>query len=195
MKIFKTKEYYVAAASGKLLTAGEDGLVTVEEKDAAKAQLWRFSPEADGTYRLVNVQSKKALDIIASGTVNGAWTHQWEIIDTNSQLWTIEEEAENVRLRSVSSGKYLDVALQDDLHVQIWEKGGENQLWTIEAAEKPRTDIKPKEPSAIKTPDPTAIKTPDPTNLKVPEPSAIKKAEPAPPKPVKTSNRRRGKKR
>ena len=42
MRIFKTKEYRIASVSGKLLTAAEDGTVTVEEQDSQKAQRWKF---------------------------------------------------------------------------------------------------------------------------------------------------------
>ena len=40
MRIFKTKEYRIVSVSGKLLTAAEDGAVTVEEQDSQKAQRW-----------------------------------------------------------------------------------------------------------------------------------------------------------
>ena len=51
MRIFKTKEYRIASVSGKLLTAAEDGTVTVEEQDSRKAQRWKFIP-TDGAYRI-----------------------------------------------------------------------------------------------------------------------------------------------
>ena len=126
MRIFKTKEYRIASVSGKLLTAAEDGTVTVEEQDSQKAQRWKFIP-TDGAYRICNLQYQKMLDIIAGGTVNGAWVHLWDEVEAASQLWTAEIEGDRMRLRSVSSDKYLDVALQDNAHVQIWEKAGENQ--------------------------------------------------------------------
>ncbi len=178
MKMFKTKEYYIAAQDGRRLTAGQDNLIVVEAQREDPAQRWKFVQEADGSYRILNVQSKKALDIIDGGVVNGAWTHQWEEVQTPSQLWNIEEEQTAVRLCSVSSGKYLDVALEDATHVQIWERGGENQLWTITVAEK-STAIKEKEPSAIKHPDPTAIKEKEPSAIKHPDPTAIKEKEPS----------------
>ena len=114
------------------------------------------------------------------------WLHLWEQAEVTSQLWTIEEEGEHLRLRSVSSGKYLDVALQDNTHLQIWEKGGENQLWELrveeKAADEPKketTAIKEKEPSALKHPDPTAIKEKEPSALKHSDPTAIKEKEPS----------------
>ena len=177
MRIFKTKEYRIASVSGKLLTAAEDGTVTVEEQDSWKAQRWKFIP-TDGAYRICNLQHQKMLDIIAGGTVNGAWVHLWDEVEAASQLWTAEIEGDRMRLRSVSSDKYLDVALQDNAHVQIWEKAGENQLWTLEVVEKEKskgsTALKKKEPSAIKHKEPSAIKKPDPTAIKHKEPSAIK---------------------
>lgn len=142
MKVYKTKEYRImSVTSGKLLTANEDQLITVEAADEQKAQNWKFFPEENGCYRIVSTKSKKVVDIIAGGTVNGAWVHQWETVSANSQLWKLEEDGEAVRISSLSSGKYLDVALEDNRHVQIWERGGENQLWKIEVVEKKKEDL------------------------------------------------------
>ncbi len=187
MRIFKTKSYHIVAiADGKYLTAGEDNLITAEQPNEGKAQLWKLLDAGDNRYRILNTAVQKAVDIIDAGTMNGAWLHLWEQAEVTSQLWTIEEEGENVRLRSVSSGKYLDVALQDNIHLQIWEKGGENQLWELrveeKAADEPKKDstaIKEKEPSAIKHPDSTAIKEKEPSAIKHPDPTAIKEKEPS----------------
>ena len=190
MKVYKTKEYYITAQlTGDYLTAGEDGLVVVQPQDAQAAQLWKFVPEADGSYRILNVQTKKVLDIIDAGNVDGAWTHLWESADSASQRWKMEEEGETVRFCSVHSGKYLDVALEDNTHVQIWEKGGDNQLWKVVAAEKPKapkkesTAIKEKEPSAIKPHEKGAIKEKEPSAIKPREKGAIKEKEPSAIKP------------
>ena len=46
MKVYKTKEYRImSVTSGKLLTANEDQLITVEAADEQKAQNWKFFPE------------------------------------------------------------------------------------------------------------------------------------------------------
>jgi len=187
MRIFKTKNYHIVAiADGKYLTAGEDNLITAEQPNEGKAQLWKLLDAGDNRYRILNTAAQKAVDIIDAGTMNGAWLHLWEQAEVTSQLWTIEEEGEHFRLRSVSSGKYLDVALQDNTHLQIWEKGGENQLWELrveeKAADEPKketTAIKEKEPSALKHSDPTAIKEKEPSALKHPDPTAIKEKEPS----------------
>ena len=187
MRIFKTKSYHIVAiADGKYLTAGEDNLITAEQPNEGKAQLWKLLDAGDNRYRILNTAAQKAVDIIDAGTMNGAWLHLWEQAEVTSQLWTIEEEGEHLRLRSVSSGKYLDVALQDNTHLQIWEKGGENQLWELrveeKAADEPKketTAIKEKEPSALKHPDPTAIKEKEPSALKHSDPTAIKEKEPS----------------
>ena len=183
MKVYKTKEYRImSVTSGKLLTANEDQLITVEAADEQKAQNWKFFPEENGCYCIVSTKSKKVVDIIAGGTVNGAWVHQWETVSANSQLWKLEEDGEAVRISSLSSGKYLDVALEDNRHVQIWERGGENQLWKIEVVEKKKEDLaalKKKDPSSIKKPEPTAIKQKEPSAIKHKEPSALKHREPS----------------
>ena len=183
MKVYKTKEYRImSVTSGKLLTANEDQLITVEAADEQKAQNWKFFPEENGCYRIVSTKSKKVVDIIAGGTVNGAWVHQWETVSADSQLWKLEKDGEAVRISSLSSGKYLDVALEDNRHVQIWERGGENQLWKIEVIEKKKEDLaalKKKDPSSIKKPEPTAIKQKEPSAIKHKEPSALKHREPS----------------
>ena len=49
MKVYKTKEYRImSVTSGKLLTANEDQLITVEAADEQKAQNWKFFPEENG---------------------------------------------------------------------------------------------------------------------------------------------------
>ena len=186
MRIYKTKYYHIATLSGKLLTVDPDGLVSVAESDPAKAQLWEFVPTGSA-YRVCNLDTGKVLDIIAGGTVNGAWVHVWEPVETDSQLWIAEIEREHMRLRSVSSGKYLDVTLSDNTHTQIWEKAGENQLWLLEVvqteAPKPAKSrssaLKEREPSALKKKDPSALKKKDPSALKKKDPSALKKKDPS----------------
>ena len=43
MRIFKTKNYHIVAiADGKYLTAGEDNLITAEQPNEGKAQLWKL---------------------------------------------------------------------------------------------------------------------------------------------------------
>ena len=178
MKVYKTKEYRImSVTSGKLLTANEDQLITVEAADEQKAQNWKFFPEENGCYRIVSTKSKKVVDIIAGGTVNGAWVHQWETVSANSQLWKLEEDGEAVRISSLSSGKYLDVALEDNRHVQIWERGGENQLWKIEVVEKKKEDL-----AALKNKEPSALKHREPSAIKEKEPAAIKPASQTPSK-------------
>ena len=194
MKVYKTKEYYITAQlTGDYLTAGEDGLVVVQPQDAQAAQLWKFVPEADGSYRVFNVQTKKVLDIIDAGNVDGAWTHLWESADSASQRWKMEEEGETARFCSVHSGKYLDVALEDNTHVQIWEKGGDNQPTAIK--EKEPSAIKPHEKGAIKEKEPSAIKPREKGAIKEKEPSAIKPHEKGVIKPTgKTQRKPRNKK-
>lgn len=63
MKVYKTKEYRImSVTSGKLLTANEDQLITVEAADEQKAQNWKFFPEENGCYRIVSTKSKKVVE-------------------------------------------------------------------------------------------------------------------------------------
>ena len=108
MRIFKTKNYHIVAiADGKYLTAGEDNLITAEQPNEGKAQLWKLRDAGDNRYRSLNTAVQKAVDIIDAGTMNGAWLHLWEQAEVTSQLWTIEEEGEHLRLRSAVSYTHL----------------------------------------------------------------------------------------
>ena len=89
MRIFKTKNYHIVAiADGKYLTAGEDNLITAEQPNEGKAQLWKLLDAGDNRYRILNTAAQKAVDIIDAGTMNGAWLHLWEQAEVTSQLWT-----------------------------------------------------------------------------------------------------------
>lgn len=129
-------------SSGKVLSvanASKDNGAYVQVINPADMpsleQLWKFAPANDGFGRLINCQSQKALDIIAVGTENGAWLHQWEVSpEAESQLWMLESCRDgSCKLKSKLSGKCIDIvgmSLENGAQVQIWEDlGGDNQKW------------------------------------------------------------------
>jgi alpha-amylase len=96
-----------------------------------------------GTYRLVNVNSGKTLDVEGGtgATANGDDVHQWDYFGSANQHWTIESVGDGYyRLIAEHSGKALDVsggesATQDGANVHQWEYlGNGNQQWAIEAS-------------------------------------------------------------
>jgi len=91
-----------------------------------------------GTYRLVNVNSGKALEVEGSGTANGDNVQQWSWNGGTWQQWDVQENGDGTyRLINVNSGKALDVAgasttAGDNVHQ--WDYvGGTNQHWRIES--------------------------------------------------------------
>jgi hypothetical protein len=95
---------------------------------------------AGNTYKLLNRQSGRALDIAGSATANGANAQLWDSYEGANQLWRIEAaEDGSYTLLNVNSGKALDVSAASGANgaaVHQWEDvGAENQQWYIEQVE------------------------------------------------------------
>lgn len=164
MKLLKTKAYKIAEQNTGLVlgvdnASEENGAFVKLQSDAgadAKYQMWNAVYEDDTWFRLVNKQSKKALDLSMSGTMNGTWVHQWDVSDTDSQLWCLEEgEKDHAMLKSKHSTTYLDIVdgtPWDGAQVQIWEKTGDAiQNWHFEVVKTPTKPRATKKASAKKT--------------------------------------------
>ncbi len=62
-----------------------------------------------GTYRLVNRNSGKVLDVNGASTADGARVIQWTWTGATNQQWTLAPNPDgSYRLRAVNSGKVLD---------------------------------------------------------------------------------------
>ena len=91
---------------------------------------------ADGTYRVLNKRSKKALDVYASGTADGTNVDQWGWSGGNNQKWTLTHLGSGqYQAVGVGSGKLLEVAgasTTNGANVQIFTSNGNNgQKWTL----------------------------------------------------------------
>lgn len=90
----------------------------------------------DGTYRVLNKKSRKALDVYASGTADGANVDQWGWSGGNNQKWTLTHLGNGqYQAVGVGSGKLLEVAgasTANGANVQIFTSNGNNgQKWTL----------------------------------------------------------------
>ena len=152
MKTFDETAWYTIAAKagGKVIevenACEENGAaVCLADATGADHQLWAIR-NVDGKYhKIVNKQTGKALDVIAMGTVNGANLHQWEFVDSDSQMWFFEDKADGVAIKSALSAKCIDVvgmnAEQAGARLQIWvDVDGENQTWLIQEVEAPKAE-------------------------------------------------------
>lgn len=95
---------------------------------------------ANGTYKLINKNSGKALDVAGVSTTDGAAVHQWGYVGGNNQKWSLEALSGSdegcYKITALHSGKVLDVAgvsTADGAMIhQLTYLGGENQKWRVE---------------------------------------------------------------
>jgi hypothetical protein len=93
---------------------------------------------ANGTFKIVNRNSGKALDAIGNATANGTQIIQWTYSGGNNQRWTLQDQGSGqYSIIGVASGKGLDVtgvSTADGAKVELYTyAGGNNQKWTFAA--------------------------------------------------------------
>jgi|GEM_PF-4072123 len=96
-------------------------------------------PVANGTYRIINRNSGKALDVAGVSTADGAQIQQWTYGGGNNQKWVFERLSDgNYRISALHSGKYMDIAgastADGAANIQWPWNGGNNQKWRLEDA-------------------------------------------------------------
>lgn len=94
------------------------------------------SPVANGTYKIINRNSGKALDVFNNLTANGSRVDQWTYNGGNNQRWVVTQlGGGQYKIVGVQSGRALDVVSQstaDGASIDIWDyNGGENQKWLL----------------------------------------------------------------
>ena len=70
-------------------SADNGGNVRVYTSNDTLAQKWYIQSNGDGYYRIINVNSGKALDVANAGTDNRANVQQWRSNGSDAQLWNI----------------------------------------------------------------------------------------------------------
>ncbi|MEV7989314.1 RICIN domain-containing protein [Micromonospora sp. NPDC085948] len=93
------------------------------------------TPPPSGThYRINNVNSGKAMDVIGQSTADSAEIKQWSYLGGSNQKWRFEDAGSGYfRIVNQNSGKCLDVAsasTADGANIVQWTCGsGQNQQW------------------------------------------------------------------
>jgi hypothetical protein len=91
----------------------------------------------DGTYRIINRNSGKALSVVNDSKENAASVVQYTYTGKTSQQWKVIDDG-GYSFINVNSNKVLDMdraSLQDGGNAIIWpDSGGLNQRWLIENA-------------------------------------------------------------
>ncbi|QGQ97747.1 hypothetical protein EHS13_24095 [Paenibacillus psychroresistens] len=105
-------------------------------------QLWAIvyanTPVQSGaTYKLINPNSEKGLDVSGAGTTDGTNVQVWDDYTFVSQKWTVTQLSDGTyKVVNPNSGKALDVSgagTADGTNVQIWTdyNGSPGQKWNI----------------------------------------------------------------
>lgn len=89
-----------------------------------------------GTYKLINTNSGKALDVAGAGTAPGTNVQIWSDNGTGAQKWTLYQNADgSYKLINVNSALALDVSgagTANGTNVQAWtDLGNGAQKWNI----------------------------------------------------------------
>jgi galactan endo-1,6-beta-galactosidase len=94
---------------------------------------------ANGTYKLINLNSGLALDVFGQGTTNGSRVDQWTYNSGKNQQWTVTSlGGGEYSIEGVQSGRLLDVVgagTTNGTEVDVWASNGHNnQKWTLTPA-------------------------------------------------------------
>ena len=98
--------------------------------------LWVIYMNNDGTVKLINPKSGKALDVSGAGTAAGTNVQLWTDNETNAQKWRIESLGDGIyKLINPHSGKVLDVkngGTSEEMNLQIWSDNDmPTQKWRL----------------------------------------------------------------
>lgn len=120
---------------------GRVGIVLMDFVDAGHCtQVYNtaYHPVANGTYRLMNYNSGKALDVTGYSTTAGAAIEQWTYNGGGNQKWSFTSQGNNggyYSLLATHDSQALDVSggsTTDGAAVIQWPwQGGNNQVWQV----------------------------------------------------------------
>ncbi len=119
------------------LADGLSGFVrhgTVLRETNSNISAGTFNPNSK--YKLLNVHSGKALDVVGGSTADGAAVDQWGDNGGANQQWELVSVSGGYfKIISVNSGKALDVfnaSTSDGGNIDQWtDNGGANQQWSL----------------------------------------------------------------
>ncbi|MCX7572373.1 RICIN domain-containing protein [Tumebacillus sp. DT12] len=98
----------------------------------AHAETW----DPNSSYRFINVNSGKAMDVSFESNAQGENIHQWSYYGLLSQQWKIQPTGDGYyKIVNAKSGKVADVegpSRNDGANIHQWDYvGGDNQKWSI----------------------------------------------------------------
>ncbi|GAA5053902.1 RICIN domain-containing protein [Streptomyces similanensis] len=101
--------------------------------NAGANQSWVFTRQPDGSYQIVNGQSKLCVDISGGSTAAGAKVIQWTCTGSGNQRWVLSAVPGGYTVASQKSGLLLTTASTADgaLVTQQPDTGSALQRWTL----------------------------------------------------------------
>lgn len=136
--------YHILSVSNKSLTidvangsSGNGANVQAYQKNGTGAQKWDFSRNSDGSYTILNSQSKKALDVANGKAASGANVQQYVSNGTAAQRWQVVYNSDgSFRIASKLNSNLvltIDGALSNGANISIRQyTGSANQKFTFE---------------------------------------------------------------
>ena len=130
--------YIINVDPWKHLT-NNNGNVEISVETAATSQIWRFSRNSDGSYKIVNCADGNCLDVYGAYSDSGTNVQTYPAHDdTPAQKWFIYGSSGEYILRAGCTDCVLDVngGLRDDgTNVQMWTKNDSSaqtfQIWKL----------------------------------------------------------------
>ena len=119
--------YQILAMNGNALNAETtDANISVSKATGADNQLFSLDANTDGSFRIVNKSSGKAVEVINAETTAGANIQQWELNGVNCQDWElipVNYATGNLKETNVTvTGEdYIAGDLNDDKIVNIYD--------------------------------------------------------------------------
>ena len=129
-----------SVANKKLVTDVANGArVQLYSSNNTNAQKYRFGSIGNGTYKIINANSGKVLDVSGGSTANGAALQQYTSNNTVAQQWTVRNYGSGrIALVSVNANKAVDIpggnAVQQ-AQLQLYSPNGTvAQQWLVAKA-------------------------------------------------------------
>jgi hypothetical protein len=94
---------------------------------------WRFVAAGDGSYRVLDAEADRALDLVGNSTSDGVKAIVWSYVGQTDQEWRVEASGSGYRLVARHSGKCLHVP-SSTTGVQLVQStcnGGTNQQFRL----------------------------------------------------------------
>lgn len=107
------------------LISDEKENAVIYKQDGTTAEMWRFTRQSDGSYKIQNFANQKALDAYDSQTANGTNVTTHKSHSGENQKWFIYALNGGYVIRAAYTDKVLDVSdglFQNSSNIQLYEK-------------------------------------------------------------------------